>query len=141
VGLRRIVGLLALWTTVAVALAAVTGRHEADYYRLIKGGTSTQGIAVAARPHDQTEYTFEVNNRMYSGIGRTSVRGRSQASRIGDKVTVYYLPATPNINCLGDPQTLFSTEMGPVLLAVLLFPTALVLVLAFRRSGTRYIAK
>jgi hypothetical protein len=129
---KRILGLFLLWLILVVVLGTSVGRHEVDYYRLIKHGVATEGTAAAAKPHNQIEYSFEVNHRKYTGIGRVSSGSKSVRVEVGDKLAVYYLPSAPNINCLGDPQVLFSAEMGSVLLVILLFPTAIILVLMVR---------
>ena len=54
---------------------------------------------------------------------------------IGDKLTIHYLPDAPETNCLGAPKELFENEFGAVLIAALLFPTAIVGVAIFRLRG------
>jgi len=131
----RVLRLFALWLALAAALSMVVGRHAIDYYRLTRHGVETQGITVAGRPHGQIEYTFEANARTYTGVGK-----RLEGTQIGDKIAVYYLPVAPNINCFGDPQALFSAEMPPVVLAVFLFPTLIILRLVLRRTTSRRVA-
>jgi hypothetical protein len=55
--------------------------------------------------------------------------------QIGEKVHVYYLPGTPEVNCLGDPQRLYSAELPVVFLASMVFSSMIVGVLAFRLAG------
>jgi hypothetical protein len=132
--MERILKVFAVWTVLAAALFAVVGRQEVTYYRLKKSGIATLATASASKPHGLVQYTFEANNRLYSGVGSRYVAGRSGATQFGDTLTVYYLPTAPDVNCLGSPLALFSAELVPVLLAVTLFPTAMILVVFFRRS-------
>jgi hypothetical protein len=87
----------------------------------------------AKKPHMLLEYSFQVNGYVHTGLGRGDVGSPSfYESSVGDRVLIHYLPNDPDINCLQDPDKLFRAEIVPVLSVVLLFPTVIVSVLAFR---------
>ena len=86
------------------------------------------------------QYSFEADGHRYEGLGRGDLESPSfDLTSIGDQVLVHYLPDAPDINCLGDPERLYSSELFPVFGAALLFPTMIVGVLAVRYR--RYITR
>ncbi len=125
----------AVWLALALGFTAVVGRGAFNYYRLRKGGVLTEGIAVARKPHDQIEYSFKADKGVHTRVGIAGI-GTPPVEKIalGDKLPVYYLPQAPGISCLGDPGKLFLNELPPVLLAALLFPSAIIAMIAFRHA-------
>jgi hypothetical protein len=123
----------ALWLGCAVAIMAFSTGDAFDYYRLRREGILTDGRAVARAAHYQIIYSFNVNGIVYQGEGMTGF-GIPPFERIsiGDKLPIYYLPKDPKINCVGSPEKLLSNELPPVLGAVILFPTVITAVIAFR---------
>jgi hypothetical protein len=130
----RILKWLAPWVLLAIAFGAMVGGRCWDYFRLKEHGVSTQGIAESAQPHYQIGYFFTVNGHAYRGVGRTGAVSTSSIA-IGDTVPVYYLPDTPEVNCMGSPSELYSNDLPLVLLVTFVFPTITVAVLAFRFSN------
>jgi hypothetical protein len=129
---------LVLWLVLAAAIGMVVGQNSLRYYRLHRAGVAVQGVALETKPHLQILYRFEVRGRTYEGVGRTDM-GRTDVGvtplKPGEKVPVYYLPGTPEVNCLGDPHRLYSAEFPAALLASILFPSMIVGILAFRLAG------
>ncbi|HLJ86042.1 MAG TPA: hypothetical protein VKZ53_04415 [Candidatus Angelobacter sp.] len=122
-----------LWLFLAALIAAIGGGPSLNYWRLSRNGIPIQGIALARRPHWQIKYSFEINGHKYEGTGRTGIGAPffNQIS-IGDIVPVYYLPAAPDINCLGDPKKLWANELVPWMGSLILFPTMIVCRLIYR---------
>jgi len=141
-GLRRFMGrclaYLFIWTVLVLAFAAVTGRKALDYYRLKNSGVSTQGIAMTRKPHNQIEYSFRAGEVAHTDVGVPGM-GSPPVDKIalGQTVPVYFLPQNPDISCLGSPEELLRNELPPVLAVTLLFPSAIVGVIAFRRARAR----
>ena len=134
----RILKWLAAWLVLAIVFGAVAGQNLDRYYRLKEHGIAIEGIAHERRPHGEIAYSFEVNGQTYEGVGRPGIGAPSlYGIAMGDKVPIHYLPAGPNINCMGDPQQLYSGEIAPVLLVSLVFPTMTVCVLAYKFSKSR----
>lgn len=127
---------MAVWLVLAVVIALVVGRQCASYYRLMKSDLTTTGTVQAKRPHDVVEYNFVANGRAYTGRGILSRKADRSFydMNVGDAVLVHYLSDTPEINSLGNPRRLFSNELSLVLLAIAIFPTMVVAVLAWRFS-------
>ena len=128
-----------LWVLLLIGFGAETGGRCWDYYRLKTKGISTQGVVKEKKPHGQIGYSFNVQGHGYEGTGRTGANTAPfEEMAKGDAVTIYYLPGSPSVNCLGDPAELYSNDLPLVLVVVLVFPTAIVLALArrFAKRGT-----
>jgi hypothetical protein len=131
----RILKWFALWLVLAIAIGMMVGRNSVNYYRLSRHGVAVEGIARKRKPHMLIEYSFTANGQTYNGLGKPGVGAPAfYEISIGERVPVYYLTSDPEINCLGDPQRLFSGEIGVAFLACLLFPTMIVCVVAYRVS-------
>ena len=133
----------AVWLGLAFVFATIVGRGALNYYRLMNKGVLTEAIVEAKKPHEQIEYSFKAEDRVYMGVGMAGF-GTPPVGSIstGDRVPVHYLPGAPQINCAGDPRQLFSNELFVVLLVAVLFPSMIVAWLAFRhrrknRMGSR----
>lgn len=127
-----------LWVVLVAVFAGLLAGRCINYYRLMKFGKTTQGVAIARAPHMQIDYSFTVGGRAYSNIGV----GEDSASYFehtppGSPVLVTFLPESPTTNCLGNPAALFSKELPPVLLGSTIFPTAIVIALAFKFGKLR----
>ena len=130
--------MFALWLMLVIAIGASPGKRVLQYRRLSHNGVTLHGIARGRAPHQQIEYSYEINGQTYQGVGRTGIGSPSLYEiSIGDKVSVYFLPDAPEISCLGDPAELYSNDLPPTLLVSLLFPTAIVIALAVRISRKR----
>ena len=126
---------LGLWFLLAAIFAFSTGREALMYYRLSKHGVAAQGVARERLPHRQIGYSFDVSGRDYHGVGMTGMGAPwFEQISLGDRLPVYYLPNAPESNCLGDPEQLFSNEIGAVSMLCLLFPTMIVLLLVYKRN-------
>jgi hypothetical protein len=96
---------------------------------------SAQGIAGERRPHAQIAYSFALNRQVYQGIGF------ADGNKIlpGTPVSIVYLPEDPAKNCLGNPHDLYQSELLPVAAVSLLFPTFILIRVAYvlkRRTKT-----
>ena len=130
----RFLGYLFVWLVLAFALAGIVGGRAFDYYRLRNGGVLAEGVALGRKPHDQIEYSFTFEGRVYTKVGIPGMGApRFEEIVVGQKLPIYYLPKSPEISCLGDPGKLFRNELPPVLLVILLFPSAIVGTFALKR--------
>jgi hypothetical protein len=122
------------WLVLALVFTTIVAKGAFNYYRLSKSGVLTEGIAVARAPHDQIEFSFKADNRLYRGVGTAGV-GTPPIGKIsmGDGLSVYYLPEAPEINCLGSPRELLFNELPPLLLVAVLFPSIIVAAVAIRQ--------
>ena len=129
----RVFSLFVLWLLLTIAIGSLAGRRCFDYYRLSKHGILVEGIVHESKPHGQISYSFIANGSTYWGIGRIGA-GIVPIDEIAKKhaVPIFYLPASPEINCLGNPWDLYSNDIPLVLLVSLLFPTLIVGATAFR---------
>jgi hypothetical protein len=124
---------LAAWLGLALIVVTFTARDLFSYYRLRRNGILVEGVAVARAPHDQVKYSFQAGGSEYQSVGMTGFgTPPSERISIGDRLPVYYLPKDPKVNCLGSPREIFSNELPPVLLAVILFPSMIIAVAVFR---------
>jgi hypothetical protein len=130
----RFLGYFTIWLAAALFFSLFMGRNAFNYYRIKNKGVLTDGTAIAWASHGQIKYSFRAENRVYTGIGTTGFdTPPSEKISIGERLPVYYLSGAPEINCLGSPSRLLDNELVPALLATLLFPSAIVGRIAFRR--------
>jgi len=118
--------LIGAFATIAI-LAALTSvaLHNGGwwgYLRLVRGGTSTQGIIVRTNPgnHCLAEYSFVVGNKSYSGGGPDC------SARSNKNVTVTYLIADPTLSCLGSAEEKLWNELITFILGGLIFPPCII---------------
>lgn len=129
----RILGWCLLWLISLIIYAAFTGGNCLKFYELSKHGVKILGTFGHTQPHLQIRYSFEIEGRSYEGIGRIDVGVPSLSrSSLGGAAPVYFLPNAPEVNCLGDPKQLFSSELLSVVSGSLLFPSILILILGLR---------
>jgi hypothetical protein len=123
----KILSWLLLWVVLVLAIGITSGRQCWEYYRLSGHGATAQGIAGERRPHAQIAYSFTLNRQVYQGIGFAD--GNNILP--GAPVSVVYLPEDPAKNCLGNPHDLYQSELLPVAAVSLLFPTLILIRLAY----------
>jgi len=116
------------WLLLVLIIGTISGQNCWRYYRLSHRGVSIQGIAGDRRPHGQIAYSFTSNGHVYQGVGVASVSD----VLVGDPVPVTYLPEEPSTNCLGHPGERYSSEIPLVLVVSFLFPTLIVVSIAYR---------
>ena len=118
---------VAVWLLMAVALVVGLGSVNClRYYQLTKEGLVTKGWVTAKEPqvHQNVHYSYAVEGRTYNDVGHGDFGNPNFGQlRIGDPVTVSYLPRRPEVSCLGRPNDLLVNELIPIGLAALLFPT------------------
>ncbi len=81
------------------------------------------GYVIAKEPmnHQNVHYSYMVNGGKFNGIGHAGIGTPSFGSlKVGDKVSVVYLPTDPNISCLGEVEEQFRNETTVIFLAALL---------------------
>jgi hypothetical protein len=115
------------WLGMVLAIGIISGHQLWKYYRLSEDGVSTQGIAGGRQPHAQIAYSFTLNRQVYQGIGFTD----DDKIAPGAPVSVVYLPEDPAKNCLGNPHDLYQSELLPVAAVSLLFPTLILIRVAY----------
>ena len=117
---------------VAIALYAVLNfgvfLSQKPTLDLAKRNVRTTGVVIGAQPrnHDRIEYMFVVGGAEYGGYGTGA-----HAARIGDKVTVYYLPDNPANNLAIKPEEAAGGAIGA-------FAFSLALSGAFMWGAIRY---
>jgi hypothetical protein len=116
-----------LWIVLVLVIGIISGRQLWKYYRLSGHGVTAQGIAGERRPHAQIAYSFTLNRQVYQGIGFPD--GNNILP--GAPVSVVYLPEDPAKNCLGNPHDLYQSELLPVAAVSLLFPTFILIRIAY----------
>lgn len=122
-----------VWLGLAFILAGFVGRQAFNYYRLRNRGVLAEGVALGRKPHDQIEYSFMVEGRVYTNVGIPGMGApRFEEIAVGQRLPVYYLPQSPEVSCLGDPGKLLHNELPPVLLVIVLFPSAIVGIFALK---------
>lgn len=130
---RRLIGWLGSWLALTLIFATITGSVSwIRYYRLVRQGIPTEGLVTSwpdPQNHSFSTYSYKVGSQTFT------TKGYPDAA-VGQKITVFYLPYDPGVNCPGDPRKLLRTETVPVGMAALLFPT-IILVVVYRRLGGR----
>jgi hypothetical protein len=122
------VGLIALFAVMNYGLF-LSQKPTLD---LAKRNVRTTGVVTGLQPrnHDRIEYMFVVSGAEYRGHGTGA-----HITRIGDKVTVYYLPDNPSNNLALDPQQAAGGAIGA--LAFSLFLSGAFMWGAIRHSRVR----
>jgi hypothetical protein len=133
---RNVIWMFVVWLLLVIAIGWHPGKLVLHYRRLSKNGVLIKGIARGQRPHQELEYSYEVNGRTYQGVGRTDTPPLYEIA-VGGEIPVHYLPDEPEISCLGDPAELYLNDLFPTLGVSFLFPTLIVLALAIRISRNR----
>jgi hypothetical protein len=127
---------LAVWLLFAT-LALAIGLKITDWltYRELSNGVGVYGKVTAKEPdnHQIIRYSYMVGQQTYSGVGHG---GRGNPSfgelNVGDRVIVFYDPASPSISVMGNPQSHQQVEMGGIIFLVVflpLFPLGITIIL------------
>lgn len=101
--------------------------------RLEAESVTTEGtITTPPGDHSAVSYTFKADGREVVGKGSSpDFRPSRGQVQVGDKVTVWYVPAEPTVNSLREPGRQLENERGSVGLVATVLP-AFVLVFAVR---------
>jgi hypothetical protein len=84
-------------------------------YRLLRHAVHTDGIVTAREPknHNAAHYEFEESGKRYRSVGQGG-------GRVGEKVTVYYLPDDPSFSRIVRPgDDLTFMVLAPIVLSTL----------------------
>lgn len=76
--------------------------------------------------HNNVRYTFEANGRTFSGGGRPGRDRPCNQLRVGDRLTVWYVPADPSINLPRNPKRALANELLSLGLAAVVMPAVVV---------------
>ncbi len=117
---------LSLWFAGASLVAFGIGQFNVPLlYRLTRRGVTTCGTVTGFEPnnHRTVHYSYQVNDKIYSGAQEGGVGGETSASsnHCGGNV-VFYLPERPDVSCIGDPAPMLKNEIIPIALAMLFIP-------------------
>ena len=107
--------------------------------RLAAEGVRADGVVTLpdCGNHGAVRYTFEADGRAIAGVGQPGWGNPPcDQLRAGDRLDVWYVPATPAVNRPGDPRPTLDNELVSVALAALGMPALVVgaLTLASRRQ-------
>jgi hypothetical protein len=128
-----IVKFLGLWlagaAVFAVSFGLGAGRSAWNFYRLSHDGVLTQGTVIGLEPenHNTVRYTYKVNGQTYARADQ----GFSGFA-VDQTVPVYYLPQQPDVSSVGDPDSLLTNELFPLVLATVTFPLFAIVAYAVR---------
>jgi hypothetical protein len=110
------------------------------YRQLAARGVAESGRVTGLEPlnHQFVDYSYEVGGRVLSSTGSAGFGNPGfGVLRVGDRVSISYLPDNPYFSCLGDPHLLLRSEAISVLLAAVLFPSLVLGGFATRYSRFR----
>jgi hypothetical protein len=135
-----------LWIA-AVAFLVIYGGLFYNVYptwrrneQLAHNGLPTIGIVTEKHPmnHESITYAYRVGTTSFTGVGPSGVGGVPPFDRvkIGDQITVRYLPANPSTSLPGDPVDLFRSWSGLLflLLPLVCLGLSIAVGLSFRRA-------
>ena len=124
------------WLVLAVVVAIGIGSlNLPTFYRLAERGVSEKATVVELFPqnHNTVRYEYKVAGQVLQRrMGSSQPNPPSGQLAIGQSVVIYYDPQHPEVSVLGDPKLMMRSEMVPVVLAAIIFPTFLVVVLAWK---------
>jgi hypothetical protein len=118
-----------------------TSRDWRAHQRLARSGVQVTGAVTAKEPMNQASirYDYFVDGVRYSG-GPCGVHERFNSVRLGDRITVTYLPDSPSTSTCEDPQTGYSARSGILFIIVPCFALLAAGLTSFglyRHFGTR----
>jgi len=93
---------IALWAVLAAAFGLAGGLRP---YRLLRHGATTQAVVTAKEPdnHQLVHFRFVAAGAPVEAQGNGIVE--FEALRVGDSVTIHYLPSAPTVARLRSPRT------------------------------------
>jgi hypothetical protein len=138
---RHVVLYAIVWVVLAVGVAVLLGSlNLRDYMALARHGVATRGTVLKLEPevHQTVRYSYRVDGVIHEGKG-TVGRGNPCFCDLtaGDRILVYYDAGDPRISVMGEPAPRLENELISVGAAALLFPSFLVLAMAFKRVSRR----
>jgi hypothetical protein len=74
---------------------------------------------------------------IFSKGGQVSENPEFEQLKVGDAVSIRYLPDDPSASCLGDPGLLLRNEEQTILGMIIIFPTLVLAVLSVKYPGFR----
>ena len=124
---RAAVKLLPLWIALAVLFAGIAaGRNFILYRQLADRGIKVLGTVTQLEPtnHHFVHYSYSVSGRSVSGRGRAGFGNPEfENLRVGEAVSISYLPENEEVSCLGDPSELLHHTERFMLGPAIIFPT------------------
>jgi hypothetical protein len=136
-----VIKLVPLWIILAILVAAIaSGRNFIRYRQLTDGGIAIAGTVTQLEPanHRFVHYSYLVSGRSFSGRGRAGFGNPEfEDLRVGDVVSVSYLPENEDLSCLGDPHELLRRTERFMLSTAVVFPTLVLLAFYWRYPGFR----
>ena len=136
--------LVLAWLAIALTIGIVLYNINLKSYILLsRHGLRAAGAVTAREPqdHDSVTASYSVGGRIYA-VRRSFVAEPNpdkSTLRVGDAVTIFYLPLDPEVATIGDPSALIPNETISILMAMLGVPTFIVFVV--RRRAERREAK
>jgi uncharacterized protein DUF3592 len=109
---------VAIWCIVAAFGTAPRVPALWTYGKLLRQGIPVDGVITSFEPqqHNCAHYVYSVGSRRFEGAADR------QHTQVGTKVTVYYLPADPEVTCLGSPVKRFLGELIFTLISLAVMP-------------------
>ena len=130
-----------LWITGALIFGGIPASlNFRKYHELAAQGVSSKGMVIALEPsnHQFVGYSYEANGRIFTAKGSAGYGNPSFGLlRVGDVVSVSYLPGNAEVSCLGNPHELLNNEEISILGSAVLFPTVALAVWSARYPSFR----
>ena len=129
--------MLLVYVALACVLAVIVGGASGipTYWRLLSHGAAARATVerTACHAHGSVFFRFAAAGREYSGVGNAGY-GTPECSQLkeGDQILAYYLPSDPAVSRPGEIRERWANQLIFFVLAVTLFPAAIVLVVWWR---------
>lgn len=124
-----------LLLTIGALIFGILVLRWPTYYSLAVEGIATRGRVTAKEPenHRFVRYSYVVGGIGHDGLGSAGFGNPEfDQIRIGDNVTVYYDPQSPQTSFLGDPKHQLQSITRGVVFITVCFPLFAVLALLAR---------
>jgi hypothetical protein len=127
---------LGIWFVCALAVTVPLSRiNLVRFYRLQNAGVATKAVVTGLEEanHQSVYYAYHIEGNAFSGIGRGGFGNPEFPNlRVGQRVTVFYLPRSPSESCLGLPDKLIANELPPIILAGIVVPPFVITMFSWR---------
>ncbi len=93
----------------ALVVGPVIGSQWWQAFQLTRHGVRVPAIITALEPnnHRAVHYTYDVNGVSVQTFGQGGIDGRFDDLKVGQAITVQYLPSHPRTSRVGDPRQEF----------------------------------
>lgn len=81
--------------------------------------------------HNTFKYSFVFDNKKYDGVSQII----DVAPRLGGKVAITYLPASPDFSCAGDIQAQIDNDLISAVLGSVILPSFIVALILHRNRA------